>query len=103
MPLHVAIQMDPIEKLDIIGDTSFALGLEAQERGHHLWYYTPDQLSYEEGQISAYGQALTLFDNSDEFFKTGALEKRQLLNMDVVLMRQDPPFDMAYILSLIHI
>ena len=45
MPLHVAIQMDPIEKLDIIGDTSFALGLEAQARGHHLWYYTPDQLS----------------------------------------------------------
>ena len=58
MPLHVAIQMDPIEKLDIIGDTSFALGLEAQTRGHHLWYYTPDQLSYEEGQISACGQAL---------------------------------------------
>ena len=52
MPLHVAIQMDPIEKLDIMGDTSFALGLEAQTRGHHLWYYTPDQLSYEEGQIS---------------------------------------------------
>ena len=99
MPLHVAIQMDPIEKLDIIGDTSFALGLEAQARGHHLWYYTPDQLSYEEGQISACGQALTLFDDSEKFFETGALEKRQLLNMDVVLMRQDPPFD----LSLIHI
>ena len=97
MPLHVAIQMDPIEKLDIIGDTSFALGLEAQARGHHLWYYTPDQLSYEEGQISACGQALTLFDNSDKFFATGALEKRQLLDMDVILMRQDPPFDMAYI------
>ena len=70
MSLHVAIQMDPIEKLDIIGDTSFALGLEAQARGHHLWYYTPDQLSYEEGQISACGQALTLFDNSDKFFVT---------------------------------
>jgi len=97
MPLHVAIQMDPIEKLDIIGDTSFALGLEAQARGHHLWYYTPDQLSYEEGQISACGQALTLFDDSEKFFETGALEKRQLLDMDVVLMRQDPPFDMAYI------
>ena len=97
MPLHVAIQMDPIEKLDIKGDTSFALGLEAQARGHHLWYYTPDQLSYEEGQISAYGQDLTLFDNSDKFFETGALEKRQLFDMDVVLMRQDPPFDMAYI------
>ena len=97
MSLHVAIQMDPIDKLDVIGDTSFALGLEAQERGHHLWYYTPDQLSYEEGQISACGQPLTLYDNPDKFFKTGALEQRQLHDMDVILMRQDPPFDMAYI------
>ena len=70
MPLHVAIQMDPIEKLDIIGDTSFALGLEAQARGHYLWYYTPDQLSYEEGEISACGQSLTLFDNSDSTKKS---------------------------------
>ncbi len=99
MPLHVAIQMDPIDKMDIIGDTSFALGLEAQERGHHLWYYTPDRLSYKEGQISACGQALTLFDNPKRFFKTGVLEQRQLRDMDVVLMRQDPPFDMAYITS----
>tara|TARA_Y100000589_G_scaffold204669_1_gene193128 strand:- start:1525 stop:2514 length:990 start_codon:yes stop_codon:yes gene_type:complete len=97
MSLNVAIQMDPINKLDIITDTSFALGLEAQARGHHLWYYTPDRLSYEEGQISAFGQALKLFDNPEKFFEKGTLERRQLSDMDVVLMRQDPPFDMAYI------
>lgn len=97
MSLHVAIQMDPIHTMDIKGDTSFALGLEAQARGHLLWYYTPDQLSYYEGQVSAFGQALRLFDNPGKFFETGALEQRQLNDMDVVLMRQDPPFDMAYI------
>ena len=97
MSLHVAIQMDPIDKLDITGDTSFALGLEAQARGHHLWYYTPERLSYQEGKISACGQALTLFDNTEKFFEAGELQQRFLHDMDVVLMRQDPPFDMAYI------
>ena len=97
MALHVAIQMDPIEKLDITGDTSFALGLEAQARGHHLWYYTPDKLSYEAGEVSACGQALTLFDNPEKFYETGDMERRLLRDMDVILMRQDPPFDMAYI------
>ena len=99
MSLHVAIQMDPIEKLDIVGDTSFALGLEAQARGHHLWYYTPERLSYNEGQIFACGQTLRLFDNTEKFFETGTLEQRLLHDMDVVLMRQDPPFDMSYITS----
>ena len=99
MSLRVAIQMDPIDKLDILGDTSFALGLEAQARGHYLWYYTPEGLTYNEGRISACGQALTLFDNPKKFFEIGALEQRHLHEMDVVLMRQDPPFDMAYITS----
>ena len=97
MPLNVAIQMDPVETLEISGDTTFALSLEAQARGHHLWYYTPDKLSYEQGKLSAYGQSLTLFDNPAHFFETGAYEQRDLAQMDVVLMRQDPPFDMAYI------
>ena len=83
MSLHVAIQMDPIDKLDIIGDTTFALGLEAQARGHYLWYYTPDRLSYIEGRISACGQALKLFDNPEKFFETGEPEQRQLHDMDV--------------------
>ena len=97
MALHVAIQMDPIDTLDIKGDTSFALGLEAQARGHYLWYYTPNRLSYEEGEISACGKALTLFDNPEKFYETGVMERRLLRDMDVVLMRQDPPFDIAYI------
>ena len=97
MPLTVAIQMDPVETLDITGDTTFALGLEAQARGHRLWYYTPDKLSYEAGQLSAEGRSLQLFDDTAAFFQAGATEQRDLAEMDVILMRQDPPFDMAYI------
>lgn len=97
MPLSVAIQMDPVATLDIAGDTTFALGLEAQSRGHELWYYTPDKLVYAPGQMSASGQSLKLFDDPDHFFETGVSEARNLADMDVILMRQDPPFDMAYI------
>ena len=94
--LSFAIQMDPVASIDIAGDSTFALGLEAQSRGHDLWYYTPDKLSFDEGKITARGQSLQLFDNRDAFFKTGAIETRTLDEFDVVLMRQDP-FDMAYI------
>ena len=95
--LSFAIQMDPVASIDIAGDSTFALGLEAQSRGHDLWYYTPDKLSFDEGKITAGGQSLQLFDNRDAFFKTGAIETRALDEFDVILMRQDPPFDMAYI------
>jgi len=95
--LSFAIQMDPVASIDIAGDSTFALGLEAQSRGHDLWYYTPDKLSFDEGKITARGQSLQLFDNRDAFFKTGAIETRALDEFDVILMRQDPPFDMAYI------
>ena len=97
MPLNVAVQMDPVDTLDISGDTTFALSLEAQARGHQLWYYTPDRLSYQQGCITAFGQELRLFDNPNHFFETGPLVQRDLSEMDVILMRQDPPFDMAYI------
>ena len=97
MTLNIAIQMDPVSSIDIRGDTTFALALKAQERGHSLWYYTPDKLSYNQGVISAIGQQLTLFDNPDHFFETSPEEERQLEDFDVILMRQDPPFDMAYI------
>ena len=97
MPLTIAIQMDPVSSIDIKGDTTFALALNAQERGHSLWYYTPDKLSYNEGAISAVGQKLRLFDNPAHFFEIGPFEERLLSEFDVVLMRQDPPFDMAYI------
>ncbi|HBP72793.1 MAG TPA: glutathione synthase, partial [Alphaproteobacteria bacterium] len=58
MSLSIAIQMDPVGSIDITGDTSFALGLEAQSRGHTLWYYSPDRLSLNEGRVEAIGQAL---------------------------------------------
>ena len=76
--LSFAIQMDPIASIDIAVDSTFALGLEAQSRGHDLWYYTPDKLSFDKGKITARGQCLQLFDNSDTFFKTGAVETRSL-------------------------
>ncbi|HAE09328.1 MAG TPA: glutathione synthase, partial [Alphaproteobacteria bacterium] len=97
MGLSIAIQMDPVETLQIAGDTTFALGLEAQKRGHSLWYYTPDRLSLNDGVITAVGQDLTFYDKAGAHFKTGDRETRPLQEFDVILMRQDPPFDMAYI------
>ncbi len=95
--LSFAIQMDLISSIDVSGDSTFALGLEVQSRGHDLWYYTPDTLSFDEGKITARGHSLKLFDDHKTFFKTGNIETRTLDNFDVVLMRQDPPFDMAYV------
>ena len=97
MGLSIAIQMDKVESLQIAGDTTFALGLEAQKRGHNLWYYTPDLLSLNDGIISARGQELTFYDEVGAHFKTGAAEIKSLQEFDIILMRQDPPFDMAYI------
>ena len=97
MRLSVAIQMDPIESIQIDGDTTFALGLEAQKRGHSLWYYTPERLSLDENQLVARGQAITFFDIVGAHFEAGPLEQKPLEDFDVILMRQDPPFDMAYI------
>ena len=97
MSLSVAIQMDKVESLQIAGDTTFALGLEAQKRGHDLWYYTPDSLSLNEGIVCARGQELTFYDQVGAHFETGVAKIKPLQNFDIILMRQDPPFDMAYI------
>ena len=102
MPLSIALQMDPIGSIDITGDTTFALALEAQARGHALLYYTPDSLSLTEGRVEAVGQTLTLRDMAGDHFTAGAPERRPLDGFDVILMRQDPPFDMAYI-TLTHL
>ena len=102
MPLSVAIQMDPIGSIDITGDTSFALALEAQRRDHDLWYYMPDSLSLNEGRVEAVGQTLVLRDKVGDHFTAGTPERRGLDGFDVILMRQDPPFDMAYI-TLTHL
>ena len=97
MGLSIAIQMDKVESLQIAGDTTFALGLEAQKRGHNLWYYTPDLLSLDEGIVRARGQKITFYDQVGAHFEKGQTTIKSLQNFDIILMRQDPPFDMAYI------
>lgn len=97
MTLSVAIQMDHIASINIAGDTTFALGLEAQRRGHALFHYTPDRLSLEGGRVFARVEPLTVRDQKGQHFTLGEPERADLSGMDVVLLRQDPPFDMAYI------
>jgi glutathione synthase len=97
MTLKVAVQMDPVEGINIDTDTTFFLMMEAQVRGHGLWVYTPDKLSLEDGRVHARGRALNLRAVKGDHQTTGAWETRELSEFDVVLMRQDPPFDMAYI------
>jgi glutathione synthase len=97
MALTVAIQMDPIEKIDINGDSTFALALEAQSRGHALLYYGPHDLTFRDGQIVARARPLSVRAVKGDHFTLGELSMVDLSTTDVVLMRQDPPFDMAYI------
>src|SRR3569832_1409123 len=97
MALTVAFQMDPIEKIDIGGDSTFALALEAQKRGHSLLYYGPRDLSFRDGKVTAHVRPLSVQAVKGDHFKLGESERTDLSKADVVLMRQDPPFDMAYI------
>jgi glutathione synthase len=97
MALTVAIQMDPIEKIDINGDSTFALALEAQSRGHTLLYYGPRDLTLREGKVTAHVRSLLVRPTKGDHFTLGQIQKYDLSQADVVLMRQDPPFDMAYI------
>ncbi len=97
MALKIAVQMDHISTVNIEGDTSFALSLEAQRRGHSLYHYTPDRLSMRDGIVSARIEELHVRDVKGDHFTLGAPEKRDLSEMDVILLRQDPPFDMNYI------
>ena len=97
MSLNVAIQMDPIDSIDIAGDSTFVLALEAQRRGHNLYYYLPQALTYRNGKVMARSQPLTVRRELGNHFDLGEPELVDLGSMDVVLMRQDPPFDMAYI------
>jgi glutathione synthase len=97
MPLTVAVQMDPIQKIRIAGDSTFALLLEAQARSHRLLHYTPDRLSMRDGQVIASVEALQVRDVEGNHYTLGEPERIDLTMVDVVLMRQDPPFDMAYI------
>jgi glutathione synthase len=97
MPLNVAVQMDPIERINIRGDSTFALLLEAQRRGHSLSYYTPDRLALADTKVSAAVQPLAVRDTPGDHFTLGEPRVTDLSTFDVVLLRQDPPFDLAYI------
>ncbi|SMX31232.1 glutathione synthase [Actibacterium lipolyticum] len=97
MSLKVAIQMDPIEPIDINADSTFRIALEAQKRGHELFYYTPDKLYWNNGRVMARGWPLTLRREKGNHFTLGAETDVDLGEWDVVWLRQDPPFDMGYI------
>jgi glutathione synthase len=97
MPLRVACQMDPIERIDIRGDSTFAILLEAERRGHEIFYYTPPNLALEDGQLLARGHTLNVVDREGAHYRLGEARREDLTAWDVVLLRQDPPFDMAYI------
>ena len=97
MILSVAIQMDPIERIDIAGDSTFALALEGQARGHKLFYYGPRDLSLRDSEAVARVRPLQVKNLRGDHYVLGSASMFRLKDADVVLMRQDPPFDMAYI------
>ena len=97
MSLAVAIQMDPIDDIDIEADSTFVLALEAQRRGHGLFHYLPQDLSFRDGRVYARARPLKVQREAGRHAALGAAQLIDLATLDVVLMRQDPPFDMAYI------
>ncbi|MEW6437263.1 MAG: glutathione synthase [Pseudomonadota bacterium] len=99
MSLVVAVQMDPIEKINFAGDSTFALMLEAEKRGHKLFHYTPDRLTWDAHGISAVAAETQVRDQPGDYFTLQAPVRLELAKADVVLLRQDPPFDLGYITS----
>ena len=97
MALTVAIQMDHVSSIDITGDSTFVLALEAQRRGHKLLHYLPGDLSYHHGRVTAWAEPMEVRREAGNHFTLGETSRVDLADVDVVLMRQDPPFDMAYI------
>jgi len=93
----IAIQMDPLESINIKTDSTYILALEAQKRGYILFHYLPENLIYENGRVSALGNVFKLFPNKKTFFKKSKTQKIFLDDYEVVLVRQDPPFNMGYI------
>jgi glutathione synthase len=108
MSLRVAVQMDPIEAISIAGDSTFVLMETAQARGHVLWVHGPGDLRYEEGRVIARARHVTVQRVEGDHARCGAPRDLDLAtDIDVVLMRQDPPFDMAYLtaahlLAMVH-
>jgi len=99
MSLKIAIQMDPIERINVAGDSSLALLLEAQARGYEIAYYTPDRMSQLGAEVFAWVQPLRVKDVAGDHASLGDVARRNLRDFDVVLLRQDPPFDLAYVTS----
>ncbi|MBA3525888.1 MAG: glutathione synthase [Pseudomonadota bacterium] len=98
MPLRVAVQMDPLESIGIAGDSTFAIMLKAQQLGHELFHYLAQDLSYQDGQVSALVRPVRVDRVEGHHFSAGEPRRLDLARaVDVVLMRQDPPFDVAYI------
>ena len=97
MALRVAVQMDPVQSINIKGDSTFALKLEAQRRGHSLFYYETKSLALRDGRLFASGHVIQVRDEPGNHVTLSERERVNLGTFDVVLMRQDPPFDLAYI------
>jgi len=98
MTLRVAVQMDPLESINVEADSTFAIMLGAQARGHRLWHYAPDALSWAEGRLRTTGSPATVQRAGGDHYRLGEPEILDLgRDADVVLMRQDPPFDLGYI------
>jgi glutathione synthase len=97
MGLKVALQMDPIGSVNTDGDSTFRIALEAQARGHTLFFYTPDKLAFDEGRVTARGWPIELRREKGNHVTYGAEAEADLSTFDVVWLRQDPPFDMGYI------
>lgn len=98
MSLNVALQMDPVETIDINGDSTFAMGLEAQKRGHQLYHYLVDDMSYVNDKVMAHARPLEFRREQDNHYNFGEEAHMDLgEDIDVILMRQDPPFHMGYI------
>ena len=107
MALRVAFQMDPIQSVDINADSTFRIAIEAQERGHDLFFYTPGKLAFQSGRVTARGQRMVLRREQGNHADLSPEEEVDLADWDVVWLRQDPPFDMGYIttthiLDMIH-
>ena len=95
--LKVAVQMDPLDGIDINADSTFALMLEATARGHTLYQYQPKDLTFDNGKVSAFAMKVSVQRKAGDHFSAHAAAVIDLTGMDVALLRQDPPFDMAYI------
>ncbi len=96
--LNVAVQMDPVQAVNIEADTTFMLAMEAQARGHRLWFHQPQNLALDDGELFVRAQPLTLRAIKGDHYTLGEAQTLKVADhFDVVLMRQDPPFDMAYV------